>query len=368
MTQLRERLLQGWRRWRFQRRSYFMLDVEAMRPGDVMFSTERAASSFLIRLRTRSDYSHASIYLGDGLYAEAVGTGVRARAATTMVKERLKVVRLKGGAQSERAARAAADEINQYLHAPYALASAVLSLSGSLPSQDPRALFCSQLIAQCYADAGVAAVKGLDPAKVTPAVLANSDMFDDVTAAVTFKTRAVPEHLVLGEFETLSDRENAIIEEMHRRLRPFFADRGMPVPKHWTDMLRVLADLANAPAQSELDRTIVTTMKEAGYIDLLGVVGDEVIKPFADWLTALEPSKLSDDQVALYQYSLGNNMAALKRQAEIDLDNQQFWTGEWQRTGLATFQVLARYSETQRNQRLGMIAMGETALEKLRSR
>jgi hypothetical protein len=294
--------------------------------------------------------------------------GVRARAATTMVKERLKVVRLKGGAESERAARAAADEINRYLHAPYALASAVLSLAGSLPSQDPRAVFCSQLIAQCYADAGVAAVRGIDPAKVTPAVLANSDMFDDVTAAVAFKTRAVPEHLVLGKFETLSDRENAIVEEMYRRLRPFFADKGMPVPKLWTDMLRVLADLANAPAQSELDRKIVTTMKEAGYIELLGVVGDEVIKPFADWLTALQPSSLSDDQVALYKYSLGNNMAALKRQAETDLDNQQFWTEEWQRTNLGTFQVLAKYSETQRNQRLGMIAMSETALEKLRSR
>jgi hypothetical protein len=61
-------------------------------------------------------------------------------------------------------------------------------------------------------------------------------------------------------------------------------------------------------------------------------------------------------------------MTALKRQAETDLDNQQFWTEEWQRTNLGTFQVLAKYSETQRNQRLDMMAMSQTALEKLRSR
>jgi hypothetical protein len=360
--------LDKWRKWRFQRRSYFMLDVDKLRPGDIIFSTERAASSFLIRIRTRSKYSHASIYLGDGLYAEAVDVGVRTRAATTMVKEQMKVIRLKGGAETEQAAEAAAERINYYLHAPYALPSAILSVISSVPSADSRALFCSQLIAQSYFDIGIAVAKELPPTKVTPAILSNSGLFDDVTETVRFRTRAVPEHLVFGHFETLSDRETKIVENMYQKLRPFFEQRGMSVPPQWIGMLRILADLNNPSVQKDLDFEVITTMRDAGYISLLGAVGDEVIQPFAEWLIALEPSKLTDQETALYKYTFINALPALKRQAEIDLGNLQFWTEEWQRTKLGTFQVLAKYSDTERNQRLGMIKMVEKALEKLRSR
>ena len=91
-----------------------------------------------------------------------------------------KVIRLKGGEQAEIKARAAAERINHYLHAPYALGSAVLSTFG-VPNIDPRALFCSQLVARAYADVKIAVVPGIEPEKITPGMLATSTRFDDIT-------------------------------------------------------------------------------------------------------------------------------------------------------------------------------------------
>ena len=360
--------LDKWRKRIFRKRSYFMLDVDKLQPGDIIFSTERAVSSFLIRRRTRSKFSHASVYLGDGLYAEAVGIGVRTRAVTTVVKERIKVIRLKGGPDGKRAAEAAAKRVNFYLNAPYALPGAILSTIGSIPSADSRAQFCSQMIAQSYSDIGIAVARGLPPEKVTPATLSESSLFDDVTEAVTFQTRAVPEHAVFGHFETLSDREAKIVENMYQKLRPFFEQRGIAIPPQWLGMLRILADLNNRPVQEALDLQVMKTMRQTGYIDLLGAAGDEVILPFAKWMTALDVAKLTDDEVALYKYSFLNALPALKRQIAIDTENEKFWTREWDNTQLGTFKVMAKYAETQRNQRLGMIAMVERALERLRSR
>lgn len=244
-----------------------MLDPDELRPGDIIFSTERAKESFFIRLFTRSRYSHAAIYLGDGLYAEAVDVGVRTGAVTTIVKERLRVIRLKGGAQKEEVARAAAGRINHYLHSPYATGSAVLSLIGGIPSADRRALFCSQLVSRAYADVNVAVVPGHEPEKITPEMLATSPLFDDITTTATFATRAVPEHLVSGAFETLGDREVASVEKMYRELLPFFVERAIPPPRDWIGMLAFLSFLADerpaAESTKKLDLAVMKRCKAA---------------------------------------------------------------------------------------------------------
>ena len=105
----------GIRRWRWSRRGYYILDAAALRPGDIILSTERATESFAIRAATWSPYSHAAIYLGHSKFAEAVGLGVRVRAVSTIVKERVKVVRLRVDAaeDAEGLATMAAEKVNR---------------------------------------------------------------------------------------------------------------------------------------------------------------------------------------------------------------------------------------------------------------
>jgi Permuted papain-like amidase enzyme, YaeF/YiiX, C92 family len=352
------------RLWRLRRRRYFRLNPEKLHPGDIIFSTERAPVSYMIRHLTSSDYSHAGIYLGHGLYAEAVGEGVRARAATTIVKEKLKVIRLKSTSNSEEVARAAADRVDEYLHSPYALPGAILSLLSGVPSKDSRALFCSQLIAQAYADVASAVVPEYPPEKVTPALLANSKLFDDVTETTSFRAWAVPEHLV-RPFETLSDREAKIVENMYRALCPFFEKWSIVTPGTWTEMLLLLADINHDRFQKELDSEVLTVMKNEGYVGVLSAVVKEVIEPFKDWLAEFDTSQLSEEIKEAERFSFTNNLRALERQAEIDLDNQRFWMNLQRKTHLGTFLVLVKYTEKQYSLRTEMITLTKAALEKL---
>jgi hypothetical protein len=157
----------------------------------------------------------------------------------------LRLTGFRGGAQQEEFARAAAGRINHYLHSPYGTGSALLSLFGVVPSAHPRALFCSQLVSRAYTDVNVAVVPGHEPEKITPEMLATSPLFENVTAIAAFATRAVPEYLVSGTFETLGGREVANVEKMYRELRPFFVERAIPPPRNWILMLSFLADVDN---------------------------------------------------------------------------------------------------------------------------
>ncbi|MCP1660239.1 YiiX/YebB-like N1pC/P60 family cysteine hydrolase [Neisseria perflava] len=48
-----------------------------LQAGDILFSSERSIQSLGIRLINRSAVSHSFLYLGDGMIAEAVGSGVQ---------------------------------------------------------------------------------------------------------------------------------------------------------------------------------------------------------------------------------------------------------------------------------------------------
>lgn len=52
---------------------------EDLRPGDIVLSSTHSVVSMGVRLITLAPVSHAALYLGDGTFVEAVGTGVRTR-------------------------------------------------------------------------------------------------------------------------------------------------------------------------------------------------------------------------------------------------------------------------------------------------
>lgn len=48
------------------------VDLEALQPGDVLLTTQKTFNSWVIRKATRSIYSHAILYVGEGLIIESV--------------------------------------------------------------------------------------------------------------------------------------------------------------------------------------------------------------------------------------------------------------------------------------------------------
>jgi uncharacterized protein YycO len=69
-----------------------LVQVEALRPGDILLSAEDAITSAGIRLLTLAPVSHAALYVGDQQVAEAVGSGVRLRSMEALLDEEAVVV------------------------------------------------------------------------------------------------------------------------------------------------------------------------------------------------------------------------------------------------------------------------------------
>ncbi len=69
-----------------------LIGKDIMQPGDILLSSVNSLSSVGIRALSFSPVSHASIYLGDGLIAEAVTSGIRVRSVDDFVAEEASIV------------------------------------------------------------------------------------------------------------------------------------------------------------------------------------------------------------------------------------------------------------------------------------
>ena len=65
---------------------------EAMQAGDILLSSANGFASVGIRILTTSPVSHASIYMGNSLVAEAVGSGIRISKLQDFVDEEASIV------------------------------------------------------------------------------------------------------------------------------------------------------------------------------------------------------------------------------------------------------------------------------------
>jgi hypothetical protein len=338
------------------RRAYYMLDPERLMSGDVILSTQKGAVSLLIRIGTRSPFSHASIYLGGGLYAEAVGLGVRVRPVATMIKNRMKVLRLAANSSRDPVATAlkASESVNNYIHAPYWVTGAMLAIYRTTVLERRHRLFCSQLVAQAYEDAGLRIVPSLDPTKVTPASLAASSAFQDISASAVRRIWLIPDFVVGSHLVSLVDQETMMFQDMHLDAVDWFKERGIKVPQDWASMVLFLGEDSNESIRSELDLALMSVLGRHGYTKLLKDVVNRVLTPMEEWLEHFESLAIPDKQLATEYYFLEQALAAIETQAAIAEDNAKVYLELNARTPTSTFKFLAlneelRYGLAQRS-------------------
>ena len=323
---------------RARARLRYMLEGELLRPGDILLSTQEAKASLAIRLFTRSRFSHAAIVLGDGMYAEAVGLGVRIRSIRTILAPRLLVRRLASGDTT--AAQRAADLARKYVHAGYWTSGAMLAMFRAARLDDRNLLFCSHLVARCYEEAGAAIVERTAPDKTTPASLARSDRLVDVADAV-FVPKFVPGYLYAGRFETLSDRETTAVQSAYADLLSWFDAQGLSAPKSWIDMLVALAELNHPLLQRSLDEAMQAALIRHGYFKLARQALQECILPLEKELDDVPNKSVPVEHAQNDYYFFQEGYATFTRQLATDRDNEAFFTEQFERTRLATFDLLA---------------------------
>ncbi len=194
-----------------------LVGAEALEPGDILLTSIATVNSFGIRLGTFSPVSHAVLYLGDGRIAEAVGSGVRARALEDVVGEEQMIVafrvpglsaagveKIRGWAQAQVGTRY--NTTGVLLNAPFVLnrrlcelplipsavshycisGMAMVQLGASRDDQ----FFCSQFVLEAYRQAGLPITEA-DPRWVSPADLLHMREGDVPSIAATRPLRYV---------------------------------------------------------------------------------------------------------------------------------------------------------------------------------
>jgi uncharacterized protein YycO len=152
--------------------------------GDIIL--HRASSKFigsLISDFTKSPYSHAEIYIGDGWCVSAEAKGITF--SDNLNKTFVDVMRLKGNLTREQRG-IVLEKAYQSLAKPYDYLFIVgfpfIGPKSAARRAGDVAYICSELTAWCYKEAGIDLIPGLPEDIEAPADIANSDKLDWIGA------------------------------------------------------------------------------------------------------------------------------------------------------------------------------------------
>ena len=168
------------------------LNEAQLRTGDIILVTTTATVSAIIRAATRSDISHAMVYVEDRSIIDATDEGVQARNTQRLFIEAacpVHILRLRNGISADQLT-AVRDHLRSTIGTRYSKREAVLAGVGGA-RRWTRQQFCSRLVAQAFASAGIGLVP--DPNYCSPADLKASDLLHlvpDATLPVTVEEAA----------------------------------------------------------------------------------------------------------------------------------------------------------------------------------
>lgn len=163
------------------------LNDAVLHPGDIVLTTTTAPISKAIRVATRSDISHAMVYVDNCSAIDATGEGVHARnTQRTLFEEEcaIHVLRLRSGISAEELS-AVITYVRGHVGTQYSAREAVLAGLGGARQWSTKQ-FCSRLVAQAFASAGIRLVA--DPNFCSPADIKGSPLL----VAVQDATKPVP--------------------------------------------------------------------------------------------------------------------------------------------------------------------------------
>ncbi|CAI2318093.1 YiiX/YebB-like N1pC/P60 family cysteine hydrolase [Vibrio parahaemolyticus] len=169
----------------------YLLDLTQMKQGDIVLeSGETPFISTMIKKATKSNYSHAMIYIDHTLIHAVKRGGVFSKNPQRILlssKESFKVLRLK-----DRALYDKLEEICDNARAKVgSLYSTIEASKAALPKaalEKSRKQFCSRLVAQSYSENGIDLVVNAD--YCSPEDLNNSELLEEVQGCVREATEA----------------------------------------------------------------------------------------------------------------------------------------------------------------------------------
>lgn len=187
-----------WYKFYQPRRLMKRIDFSKLRKGDILLTTSTHPQSKVIRTFTKSDISHAMLYVANGSVMDSTGEGVHARNLQRQIYDdgcAIYAYRAKATIDPE-TMNQIIDYVRSETGAPYAILDAMRS-----PLKPDRkgsaAQFCSRLVARAYFNAGFPLTDNPDYA--TPADLQRSERLESIPDVVLHVTAEEKAELEAGD-------------------------------------------------------------------------------------------------------------------------------------------------------------------------
>lgn len=139
------------------------IDFSKLQPGDILLTTSHSMESWSVRFGTKSDISHAMLYVASSSVVDSTSDGVHARNLQKIFFEddcAIQAFRLITPPSPEQIQTVIA-YARSVTGTPYALREAVWSASKP-QGKGSKKQFCSRLVARAYASAGIKLVDNPD--------------------------------------------------------------------------------------------------------------------------------------------------------------------------------------------------------------
>ncbi|WP_063889498.1 YiiX/YebB-like N1pC/P60 family cysteine hydrolase [Burkholderia cenocepacia] len=196
----------------------FIVEFAALQEGDILLTAQTTGISKAVRVASKSDYSHAILYVGGGSYIHSDGDGVHAANIQRLLfetPEHCAVLRPK----QDVSPIVIADAINfarNEVGKEYSVKAAIRTKIGgeTRPNHDENRQFCSRLVAQAYESAGLKLVE--NSLYCFPHELAKSDALAVVPNCVR---QAMPEELEMARSENPIARQAQIMNDILKQFR-----------------------------------------------------------------------------------------------------------------------------------------------------
>jgi hypothetical protein len=195
----------------------FILDTYKLLPGDVVLTAETRVRSKAVRKATKSSFSHAMLYLGGSSYIHSDSAGVHSGNTQRLLfsgQSQAQVLRLcnRQDAQITTICMFSRTQIGKEYSIPEAVRSKKERNKNSTARSNRQ--FCSRLVAQAYANAGIFIVN--NPDYCYPQDIANSPLMMEIADCVR---KASAAEIEFAKSASPIDKQTEITNAILKRVR-----------------------------------------------------------------------------------------------------------------------------------------------------
>ena len=237
----------------------YIYDISRLQYGDIILVRFPGNDiSDRVRKATNSEYSHATLYVGDSSYIEASNRVVARNVARLLVDDPTDtcVLRVKGAFLKPYTIDAAIYYARDVVGNPYAYMDALRLEEGRTEHHTEETQLCTRLVAKAFAKSGLYLVDNVE--MCTPQQIQESEYVevhrDFLRPATDFDLKFA------ASYDVIDDMVNAIFK-LFDSLKPYAGGR-----------IRTMRELIDyVTTHQKDDETIAKILQESGYLDVLKI-------------------------------------------------------------------------------------------------